>query len=160
MPEFYAWATMSENVTVASDGVFDLNGLNIERAVETHPHQLVVNFYAPWCKWSQSMLPRFAEANAHVAALVAEGLLPHGTAMGKVDVDVSTDLRHAHGVNTYVERGRWCCWCCYVLLLRDCCARHDCSRPCTNYYRCCYAAATTTTITTNELTSPLSDTLP
>ncbi|XP_058219998.1 protein disulfide isomerase-like 5-4 [Rhododendron vialii] len=76
-----------------------LNGQNFESVAHRHPI-LVVNFYAPWCYWSNRLKPSWEKA----ARIVRERYDPEmdgRIVLGKVDCTEQADLCRRHHIQGY-----------------------------------------------------------
>ncbi|XP_074290490.1 protein disulfide-isomerase 5-4-like isoform X2 [Silene latifolia] len=81
------------------EGSLALNGQNFERV--SHEHDiLVVNFYAPWCFWSNRLKPSWEKA----AAIIKERHDPEADGrilLGKVDCTEQVDLCRRNHIQGY-----------------------------------------------------------
>jgi len=98
--EFLKWQLQTDEVKVDEDEVLLLHGKNMPFARVDHENLLVM-FYAPWCKYSQAMLPKFAQAKQMVDEMVRDKVLPRDAAVGKVNVDEEGQLRKDFNVSMY-----------------------------------------------------------
>jgi|MDSY01.2.fsa_nt_gb thiol-disulfide isomerase/thioredoxin len=99
--DFERWMVQTDKVTYQTDGVMLLNSKNLGKAVADTP-LIFTAFYAPWCHFSQAMLPKVGGASKMVAELVEKSLLaPNAVAVGIVNVDEEGSLRKAYNVSTY-----------------------------------------------------------
>lgn len=99
--DFERWMTQTDDVGAQEDGVLLLHSRNIDAAVAENPI-IFTAFYAPWCRFSQAMLPKVSGASALLAELVEKNHIPAAAmAIGKVNVDEEGSLRKAYNVTTY-----------------------------------------------------------
>merc|ERR1712046_18603 len=61
---------------------------------------VLTNFYAPWCQYSQAMLPLIAETHSELTKMHADGLIPK-VGVGNVNVDEEGELRDSHSITSY-----------------------------------------------------------
>ncbi|KAL9264486.1 disulfide isomerase-like 5-4-like protein [Drosera capensis] len=81
------------------EGSVELNPRNFDRV--GHQHEiLVVNFYAPWCPWSNKLKPSWEKA----AKIMSEKYDPETDGrilLGKVDCTIEVDLCRSHHIQGY-----------------------------------------------------------
>ena len=73
--DFERWMVQTDKVTYQTDGVMLLNSKNLGKAVADTP-LIFTAFYAPWCHFSQAMLPKVSGASALLAELVEKNHIP------------------------------------------------------------------------------------
>ena len=95
--DFERWMVQTDKVTYQTDGVMLLNSKNLQAVADT---PIFTAFYAPWCHFSQAMLPKVGGASKMVAELVEKSSAPNAVAVGIVNVD-EEGLRKAYNVSTY-----------------------------------------------------------
>ncbi|XP_019194608.1 PREDICTED: protein disulfide isomerase-like 5-4 [Ipomoea nil] len=81
------------------EGAFSLNGRTFDRVVHEYPI-LVVNFYAPWCYWSNRLKPSWEKA----AKIIKERYDPEMDGrilLGKVDCTEEVDLCKRNHIQGY-----------------------------------------------------------
>ena len=97
MADFERWQGQTADAgagSVDADGVLLVHGRNAAPAAAATAGGLVTLFYAPWCHYSQLMLPKFGGAGRLLGGWAERGLLPAGrAALAKVNVDEEGDLR-------------------------------------------------------------------
>jgi len=97
--DFARWVLQTEGLSHDDDGVMILHAKNLAQATDEYENVLV-NFYAPWCQYSQAMLPRIAETNKQLAKMSEKGLIPK-IGVGNVNVDEEGELRDKHAITSY-----------------------------------------------------------
>lgn len=100
--DYERWQTLTHDVVKdESSGVISLHSKNMVPALNQHQH-LITMFYAPWCHYSQMMLPKFAEASTIVNKAIADGLIDkRRVALGQVNVDEEGELKMDYNISTY-----------------------------------------------------------
>ncbi|KAM7504143.1 hypothetical protein LguiB_003047 [Lonicera macranthoides] len=81
------------------EGSVSLNARNFDRIAHQHPI-LVVNFFAPWCHWSNRLKPSWEKA----AKIIRERYDPEMDGrilLGKVDCTEEVDLCRSHHIQGY-----------------------------------------------------------
>lgn len=97
--DFSRWVLQTEGLSRDDDGVMILHGKNLGQSTDEFEHVLA-NFYAPWCTFSQAMLPVIAETNTMLTGLGEKGLLPK-VGVGNVNVDEEGDLKQKYHISSY-----------------------------------------------------------
>lgn len=98
--DFRRWVKQDTTVVPDADGVLKLHTVNMKAALEDYD-RLLVNFYAPWCKFSQAMLPRVAQASRWVQEMASAGLFDVTVGLGQVNLDEETVLKSRHKISSY-----------------------------------------------------------
>jgi len=97
--DFSRWVLQGDGLTRDDDGVMILHSKNLAEATDEY-ETVLANFYAPWCKYSQAMLPLVAEAHTELTKLYDQGLFVK-VGVGNVNVDEEAELKDTHEITSY-----------------------------------------------------------
>jgi thiol-disulfide isomerase/thioredoxin len=99
--DYERWQTLTKDVTKDENGVVRLHSKNLVPALNQYQH-VVTMFYAPWCHYSQMMLPKYAEASSIISKAIEDGLIDkRRVIMGQVNVDEEGELKMDYNISSY-----------------------------------------------------------
>jgi thiol-disulfide isomerase/thioredoxin len=100
--DYERWQSLTNEILIDNnDSIYKLHSKNLIPTLNKFQNTITM-FYAPWCHYSQLMLPKFSKTMKNINYLVNEKIINENSiALAKVNVDEEGEMKVNFDISTY-----------------------------------------------------------